>query len=501
MLFNSLEYLIFFPIVFVLWWVTVRYARVGLSVLLAASLIFYASWNPWYVLLLLATTVVDFVVGHLLHTTQSPRKRLALIWTSVGYNLGTLAVFKYLNFFMRSLEEAADHGWLPASTLLSWRLDVLLPVGISFFVFQSMSYSIDIYRGELRPITAEPLTDPPAHLTPLRRVLRIIGHYADYLLYVSFFPQLVAGPIVRARDFLPQLRERLPVDAQMAGRGFLLIALGLFKKITIADYLGLNLVDRCFESPAGFSSVEMLVGIYGYAFQIYGDFSGYSDVAIGSALLLGFRFPENFRAPYLAQTLQDFWRRWHISLSSWLRDYLYVSLGGNRRGRWRTYRNLMLTMVLGGLWHGAGWNFLLWGTLHGVALAVLRAIQRRRKNRPILPAHPIGRVLAAVITFHYVCFAWIFFRCATFPEALAVLDVLAQGSTYVNNLPPTVLAALGAALLTHLWPRGGRLGGEHLIGTFTRLPAPLQALLLVGAAFAIRASASSEVVPFIYFQF
>ena len=529
MLFNSLEYLTFFVVVFVAYWATVRYAAVALGLLLAASLVFYGSWNPWYLLLIMVTTAVDFVVGHFLYRTRTPLWRKVLLWTSVLYNLGTLATFKYLNFFLTNIDAAARdlaaRGWLPPDCVVTWRLDVLLPVGISFFVFQSMSYTIDIYRGELVPVSATPEAPPGISLskaseddededddrwrqpgerwfeTGVFAPLGWLTRYGEYLLYVSFFPQLVAGPIVRARDFLPQLRQRPVVTEAMGGRGLFLIGLGLFKKVVIADYLALNLVDRCFEAPAGFSSLEMLAGVYGYALQIYGDFSGYSDVAIGSALLLGFTFPENFNAPYIARNLQDFWRRWHISLSSWLRDYLYVSLGGNRKGPWKTYRNLLLTMVLGGLWHGAGWNFLVWGVLHGGALAVLRYVERQRGGKTLLASDLKGRWLAGVLTFHYVCFAWIFFRCPTFAEAQGVLESLAAGTTHTQNLSPMVLLALGVGLGTHLWPRYGRGGFEWIVARFSAMPSPIQAALLVGAAFGIRALASAEVVPFIYFQF
>ncbi|MCB9528563.1 MAG: MBOAT family protein [bacterium] len=491
MLFNSFEYIAFLLAVFVLYWACVRYARVALGLLLVASLVFYASWSPWYLLLIVASTLVDYTCGRLLARTEALGRRRLWLWVSVIYNLGVLATFKYFNWFMEAIGDlvalvdarlavpllrpvlTGEAGYLADS-----RLDFLLPVGISFFTFQSMSYTIDIYRRRLDPVR----------------------DYPRYLLYVSFFPQLVAGPIVRARDLLPQLLARPPLTDGMGARGLFLIGLGLLKKVAIADPLAINIVDRVFETPAMYSSVELLMGVYGYAIQIYCDFSGYSDIAIGSALLLGFRFPDNFDAPYRARDLQDFWRRWHISLSSWLRDYLYISLGGNRGGAWFTYRNLMLTMILGGLWHGAGWNFLIWGALHGVALAVQRAWQRYREARgqgPLL-AGAFGQALAVVATFHYVCFAWIFFRATTFEGAAAVLAGLAEGSLGTVNLTPLVLALIGAGFATHLCPRSLY---ERAIATFGRWPAIVQAGCLVAVGFVLRELAVFEVVPFLYFQF
>ncbi|MCA9542895.1 MAG: MBOAT family protein [Myxococcales bacterium] len=495
-LFNSLEYVAFLLGVFALYWACARRARVALGILLAASLVFYASWNAWFLLLIAGTTLVDFVVGHRLQGATEPAARRRLVWSSVVLDLGALATFKYFDFFLDSA--AALVG--PAFT--DWRLDVALPVGISFFTFQSMSYTIDIYRGRLDSLTAGllPLSAHRGSRGALDWLLALFASYRRFLLYVSFFPQLVAGPIVRARDFLPQLERPQPVTDAMGGRGLTLIGVGLFKKVIIADYLALNLVDRAFDAPDGFSSLEMLTAIYGYAFQIYGDFSGYSDIAIGSALLLGFTFPDNFAAPYTARDLQQFWRKWHISLSTWLRDYLYIALGGSRGARWKTYRNLLLTMLLGGLWHGAGWNFVIWGALHGGALAALRAVQRARGEDapPLLGAGPVGRALAVLATFHYVCFAWIFFRCEGLPEVEAVLTSLLEGSTYANNLTAPLLGVLALAVATHFAPRGAL---ERLIALFTRLPAPAQAAAMVGAGLGLKALASAEVQPFIYFQF
>ena len=474
MLFNSLEYVAFLLAVFGLYWAAVRYARVATGILLVASLIFYASWNAWYLSLIVATTLVDFNIGRRIARGR-PERRKMWVWTSVAYNLGVLGIFKYFNFFMGQADSVLTLAGLDAWNL---RLGVLLPVGISFFTFQSMSYTIDIYRERLEPIDS----------------------YARYLLYVSFFPQLVAGPIVRARDLLPQLANRPRLTDEMGGRGLFLILLGLFKKVVVADYLALNLVDRTFSSPAMYSSLEVLAGVYAYALQIYCDFSGYSDIAIGSALLLGFTFPDNFNAPYKARNLQDFWRRWHISLSSWLRDYLYISLGGSRNGAWRTYRNLALTMLLGGLWHGAGWNFIVWGALHGFALAILRMWQRRREvagRQPLLRGWGGGAV-ATWVTFHYVCFAWIFFRTPDFDSATAVLLQLSRFSAGSANLTPHILAVMAIGFVTHFWPRGWFDAG---VAAYARLHWAWQGLSIVAVGLALQKLATTDVVPFIYFQF
>ena len=306
------------------------------------SLYFYYKSSGIYFLLLVFASVSDYWIAHAIYKVRTQRAKYWLVGLSVLVNLGMLGYFKYTNFLIEIANNLFGQGFLNFQ-------NIFLPVGISFFVFQSMSYTIDICRGQLKPL----------------------NNWADYLFYLSFFPQLVAGPIVRAKDFIPQIRQNpLRVTREMFGMGVFLILIGLFKKAVISDYISLNFVDRIFDEPLLYSGFECLMGIYGYALQIYCDFSGYSDMAIGIALLLGFRFPKNFDAPYKSATITEFWRRWHISLSTWLRDYLYISLGGNRKGRIRTYFNLLVTMLLGGLWHGAAVRFILWGALHGIALAL-----------------------------------------------------------------------------------------------------------------------------------
>ena len=363
-------------------------------------------------------------------------------------------------------------------------LDIFLPVGISFFTFQSISYIIDVYRGRIEP---------------LRRWL-------DYVFYVSFFPQLVAGPIVRARDFIPQIYKNPPVVTRAEfGEGMFLILCGLFKKTVISDYISLNFVDRIFDAPLLYTGVENLLGVYGYALQIYCDFSGYSDMAIGIALLLGFRFNINFDSPYQSASITEFWRRWHISLSSWLKDYLYIPLGGNRKGKVRTYVNLLITMLLGGLWHGASVRFILWGALHGVALAVHKFVMSRFSSFKQLGTEmkPWRRVVGILVTFHVVCFGWILFRADSMQT---VGEMLTQIFT---NFHPEVftqfvagykgvffLMVLGYVL--HFMPRSADSLMQRWV---SRSPLLVQAFILAAAIFIVVQLKSAGVQPFIYFQF
>ena len=472
MLFDSALFLWFFAAVFVVYWGVSRFPSVRIAWLLVASYAFYAAWNVELLALIVGSTLLDFFVGRALHRSEDARVRKRWLWVSLGANLGLLSLFKYGNFVLASVQGVLDAAAVGATLPV---LDLVLPVGISFYTFQTLSYTIDIYRRRLEP------TDSLLH----------------FALFVSFFPQLVAGPIVRASEFLHQIPKPVEQDAAREGAGLFLIARGLTKKIVFADYLATSLVDRVFDNPELYSSVEILFAVYGYAVQIYCDFSGYSDVAIGAALLLGFRLPENFRRPYGAADLQDFWRRWHITLSSWLRDYLYIPLGGSRGTTVGTYRNLAVTMLLGGLWHGAAWTFVVWGALHGVALGVVRAVQRRwppaadRRGR-------VRQVVGVVVTFHFVCFCWIFFRARSFENAWDVLDGLAQGTTYTPNLSVPILAAIGGAMALHWTPRRWVDRGSPL---FAGLPALAQGVLLAVLALALAQLKGAGPQPFIYFQF
>ena len=496
MLFTTLRYAIFFALAFVGSWALCLLDRRGADApssilarlswngllrtvfLLALSYYFYASWNWRYLPLIFGSSTVDYFLARAIAAEVRPRARRLMLAVTVALNLGFLGFFKYWNFALENVHLVAallGHGGaLPADDALR----VLLPpVGISFFTFESMSYVIDVYRGELEP-----------HKSYLR-----------YLLFVAFFPHLVAGPIVRPRDLLPQLERTPSLTREAGGEALFLIAVGLIKKLVISDQLAQNLVDRVFERPVSFSALEVLAGVYGYAAQIYCDFSGYTDIAIGSALLLGVRFPRNFDAPYKATNIADFWRRWHISLSTWLRDYLYIPLGGSRGAPWKTYRNLMLTMILGGLWHGASWTFVFWGFLHGLGLGVTRVWERSRWRRAHQDAGGlVGRVLATVLTFHYVCLAWIFFRAPTFKQATLVLRQLATLTRFHPNLPPVVVGVLAVGLGSHYVPESTY---QRLRRGFAELPAPAQGALLFAVAVLLHEAASTTTVPFVYFQF
>ncbi|HLK35101.1 MAG TPA: MBOAT family O-acyltransferase, partial [Polyangiaceae bacterium] len=428
MLFTSPLYGVYLLVTWALFWFLRRAgaARALFLVVASYAFYFYGTWDAarsepvpvrpfWWALLCLAViffgSTIDYLVGRLLARERRRAARNGLLLVSIAYYLGVLACFKYWNFAadtLASLSTALGGHMAPS------RLRLLLPFGISFFTFETMSYTIDVWRGTIEPS---------------RR-------YVDYLLFVCFFPHLVAGPIVRPGQMLPQLAREPRLDASAQARGLWRIATGLVKKVAIGDYLAQAIVNRAFSTPERFTALEVLVAIYAYAFQIYADFSGYTDVAIGSAALFGYELPENFDSPYLARNLQDFWRRWHISLSTWLRDYLYKPLGGSRSGRLATYRNLMITMVLGGLWHGAAWTFVVWGGLHGAALAATRLWQRARGTGRG------GAVVTAVTTFatfHFVCFAWIFFRAPTFAHATLILRELERGRWAAEHLAPATI--------------------------------------------------------------
>lgn len=481
-LFNTLQYAAFFAAAFALSWGLSRLKSPWFRIvfLLCASYGFYAAWDWRYLPLIFASSTIDFFLARWIARETEARRRKAALVVTVVLNLSFLGFFKYWNFGLENVHLL--EGWLSGTAPVapSDALRVLLPpVGISFFTFESMSYVIDVYRGDLAPQAS----------------------YLRYLLFVSFFPHLVAGPIVRPRDLLPQL-ERPPVLTRAAAsEALFLIAIGLVKKIVISDQLSLNLVDRVFERPSSFSALETMAGVYGYAVQIYCDFSGYTDIAIGSALLLGVRFPKNFDAPYQATNIADFWHRWHISLSTWLRDYLYVPLGGSRGKPWLTYRNLMLTMLLGGLWHGANWTFVFWGFLHGLGLAATRVWQRSRAKRrggaPATPSHARDLV-ACVLTFHYVCLCWVFFRSPTFGQALAVLRQIATLTTFHPNLPAVVLTVLGLGIASLVVPRKLH---EAVRLRFAALPAVAQGVFLFAVAVMLHEAASVAAVPFVYFQF
>ena len=469
MLFTELRFVLFFLVVFGVHWALQRNGERKVW-LLGASYAFYGAWDWRFLSLILVSTLVDYSVG--LRLVRPGARRRAWLLLSLGANLGLLGFFKYYGFFVGS---AADFARLLGFEPHLSTLEVVLPVGISFYTFQTLSYTLDIYFGRLQPT---------------RRLL-------DLALFVAFFPQLVAGPIVRAIDFLPQLRERRLLERVDVRAALMLFMAGFIKKACISDNLA-PIVDEYYADPALFDALSAWTATLFYAVQIYCDFSGYSDMAIACAALLGYRLCENFRAPYLAADITDFWRRWHISLSSWLRDYLYIPLGGNRGSRIFTYRNLMLTMLLGGLWHGAAWNFVLWGGLHGAALVVHREWVRRVPDgsRP----KRIASRLSLPLTFLFVCFCWIFFRAVGLGDSATVVRAFLLFSADGNqSLGPDVLWLLPSLAVVHslAWRRSQaptRAGWRawpawtFAIG-YGLLTAVVVAFVPVGST------------PFIYFQF
>ena len=493
MLFNSAVYALFLAVAYAGFWSLRAHKGARSLFLLAASYFFYffgtydtathqqvplgaVGWSFLCLGIIFIGSSLDFAIGRVLAKTEDPRKRKALLLVSVVYYLGVLAIFKYYDFFVDSFVGVAALGGVAVK---AHHLRLVLPFGISFFTFETMSYTIDVYRKEIEPAK----------------------NYLDYLLFVAFFPHLVAGPIVRPHWMLPQLQADPNLDAGLRADGMFLIVKGLTKKVLVGDYLKQNLVDRVFDNPERYTSFETLVAVVAYALQIYADFSGYTDVALGSAQLFGYRLNPNFNRPYLAENLQEFWHRWHISLSSWLRDYLYIPLGGNRHAAWRTGLNLLIVMFLGGLWHGAAWTFVFWGFLHGIGLAVTRWWQRRkpvvgqvRAREPSTPARAIG----VFLTFHYVCLAWIFFRATTFGKAVQVLKQIALGTTFHPNLQPIVVAVLVVGLVVHFTPDAWF---KRMKTGFADLPALGQGALLFLVAIVLHEAASTQAVPFIYFQF
>jgi len=469
MLFPTISFAAFFAVVFPITWLLNDRNAWKKWFLVAASYYFYAFWKIEFTLLLLASSVGNFYTALLLGHLSDGRARRIIFWLAVTANLALLGVFKYYNFFTASLIDAL--GSLGISANLPF-IELALPIAISFLTFHALSYVIDVYDRTLKPTTS----------------------LVDILLYISFFPHLVAGPIVRANKFLAQTtRCSRMSDVKLAHSVFLIIG-GLFKKVIIANYLSTDFVDGVFRAPADFSSLDLLLGMYAYALQIYCDFSAYTDIAIGVANLLGYEFPQNFNQPYRALTVQDFWRRWHITLSTWLRDYLYIrALGGNRRGRVRTYANLLVTMGLGGLWHGASWNFCIWGLMHGTALVVERLLD--------LTGAPRSRIAAALmwlVTFHFVCFAWVFFRASSFDTSLVYLKTLFSDGSWRTTMTPLVGCVFVLGALTQIIPARWFAA---LQARYEAVPLALKVAVPFATIFMIAVAAPGGIPPFIYFQF
>jgi len=460
MLFNTTQFFLFLAVVLVLFYASPR--RFRRYILLAASYFFYACWNPKFIALLLTLTAIDYTAGIWLEKVAPGPRRKALLILSLSANLGFLGFFKYYNFL------ASNLALLLGRPSHSFFLAIVLPLGISFHTFQSMSYVVDVYRGQQKAVRS-----------PI-----------DYALFICFFPQLVAGPIVRAHTFFRDLFHWRPPSADDVSAGIFLLVLGLTKKMAFADQFA-KVANRYFSDVAGNPGmVTAWSGVVAFGLQIYFDFSGYTDMAIGMAKLLGFHFPVNFRRPYLASSITDFWRRWHISLSTWLRDYLYIPLGGNRHGQWMTYRNLAITMLLGGLWHGASWNFVIWGGYHGALLSVERAFRFRGGRSWLYP-------LQAILTFGLVLIGWVFFRAADLPQSLRILGQMFSrpgGHTLLQHWHVGLaLIALALALM------------EEKFACFERIieaPAWAYACALAAMFFCLEVFGVIDAnIPFIYFQF
>lgn len=467
MLFNSVHFLIFLPVVAAVYFLLpLRWRRLFL---LAASFYFYCVWSVKWSLLLVYSTLLDYSCSRGIAAARRPWARRALLWTSILGNLGCLGLFKYYGFFNRSLEALAGGSPFPA-------LDLVLPMGISFYTFQTMSYTIDVYRGQIRPAR-----------NPL-----------DFALYVSFFPQLVAGPIMRGSELLHQFYEDHKPQAERILSGALLVAWGLLKKIFVADPMG-AIVQSVYGTasapldPGQFSGLSLLMATYAFAVQIYCDFSAYTDICIGAGRILGFRVIENFNSPYLAVSITDFWRRWHMSLSRWLRDYLYIPLGGNRLGNARTYVNLLATMLLGGLWHGASWTFVAWGGLHGLYLAAERSFGLDKLESARLS--PLRRWAMGLFTFHLVCLSWVLFRSPSFPHAAEVIHRIA---TWAGGESPGLAPLACVAGIVALQTAKLKINFHML---FMRRPALARwtAYACFGLLFVALSAARSP--EFIYFQF
>lgn len=529
MLFSTAKFLRLFLIFYFLYGLLRNTFRIRLAFTAAFSIYFYYLCSERYFVLLIFSTVVDYTLSYFLYREQRDIPRKIYLWFSVAVNLVFLGYFKYATFMMEG-----------ANQLFGWQYTVhkvLLPVGISFFTFQSISYIIEVYRKEIVPAK----------------------NYLDYLFFVSFFPQLVAGPIVRAKDFLPQIYSKLELSKADVNNALFLIIGGLIKKTVISDYISINFVDRIFDAPDLYTPFENLMAAYGYTIQIYCDFSGYSDMAIGIALLLGFKLPTNFRTPYKSASITEFWRRWHISLSTWLKDFLYISVGGNRHGSFAgflfpalfffgtivwsinyatvsniplivsvgalvvftlsfmlakekektmvTNVNLLTTMLLGGLWHGASLRYIVWGALHGIALAVhkiwIEFFPSKKENEKTA-AGMVWKVIAVLLTFHFVAFCWIFFRARDFSIALGLINNIGKLTFEPEHWKAVILGYKNVFILMavgYIWHLMPNTVSDALRRTYYEMPFALKGILLGLVFWLVYAAASAGPQPFIYFQF
>lgn len=525
LLFNNGFFVFFFAIFITLYYSFRNNFKVRRYIFCFFSLYFFYKASGYFVVFVILSAIVDYVLSNAIFRQQNKRNKKLLLLCSIIFNLGLLFYFKYTNFFISVSNELLHTGFNP--------LNILLPVGISFYTFENLSYTIDVYRGQFEPAKK----------------------FSDYLLFLSFFPKLVMGPIVRAHDFVPQINKEYNISENDFAKGFYLIVSGLFKKLIISDFITLNLVNYIFDDPSRYTGLENLFAVYGYAAVIYCDFSGYSDVAIGIAKWLGFTIPVNFKSPYQSKSITEFWRRWHISLSSWLRDYLYIPLGGNRESSFATWLfsglffsgiflagfyllnlsllaaialsaatlllfilpaiiqkgknisaslNLLVTMLLGGLWHGASWNFIVWGAMHGIALSV-------HKTWVMITGKPLSKIngrwwyktIAVLVTFHFICFCWIFFKAGSFTDASNMIyqifhdfDFSIWGAFFTNY--KSVLAMIMLAALLHTIPDDY---ADKVINRFQRIPLPVYITIFFAFVIAYGFFKSATPVMPIYLQF
>lgn len=529
MLFNSSLFLGLFLVFYCVYIITKKYAHFRTVYVTLFSLFFYYKAGGNYFVLLILSSLMDYYFAGRIHRSQHPATRKLFLAISMVTNLGILGYFKYTNFLIDSFNAVLHSNFALQ--------DIFLPVGISFYTFQTMSYTIDVYRREIEPAKS----------------------FLDFAFFVCFFPQLVAGPIVRAKDFIPQIYQKIQLTKEETSLALFLIIGGLLKKAVISDYISLNFVDRVFDAPNSYTAIENLMAVYGYTLQIYCDFSGYSDMAIGLALLMGFTLPVNFRTPYQSKNITEFWRRWHISLSTWLKDYLYFSVGGNRKGTFwgyffptlffgatlawainirthtmlplyitcgaialfvlailvskdrkksvRSHFNQMTTMLLGGLWHGANLRFIIWGALHGLALAIHKTFAEYFPTATDGKRSVISRItspLFLLITFHFVAFCWIFFRSRDFDIALTIIHNIGDLSFNWQQWHTIIIGYKNVFLLMaigYVWHFFPQNMNEQLKNFFSSMPILFKAVIIALTFWVVYATASSGAQPFIYFQF
>ena len=490
MIFTHISFWVFFMVVLFIYSFLYKRNFLRNAFLFVVSIYFYYKCGGYYFILLLWSVFINYLTGLGIAISNIRRRKKLILIFGISFNLLLLAYFKYAYLLTGWVNHLLGTSFETQNLLVEWsnrvagtHFDIsviILPIGISFFTFQAISYIVDVYKQKTL----------------------VVRNILDFGFYLSFFPQLVAGPIVRAAEFVPQMFRKYQLRKEEMGHALFLIGCGLFKKIAISDYISINFVDRVFDQPLLYSGFENLMAVYGYTLQIYCDFSGYTDIAIGLALLMGFRLPTNFNSPYQAHNITDFWRRWHISLSSWLRDYLYIPLGGNRKGRIRTDINLMITMLLGGLWHGANMRFILWGAMHGAALIFHKFWKRFFPSNP-MKRRPLQSFLGIVITFHFVAFCWIFFRSPDMPAALTMVNRIftATPLNLIGDMLEGYRFVFGVMLVGFLMHWCPVQWKEYIRGWYVLLHPVWKVVTAVVLFFVIYQMTSSEIQPFIYFQF